>query len=50
MFSYGNSAAYDQAAKVSGDRDAEKRATANWSPAPVHPFALAGIALGLRDR
>jgi hypothetical protein len=36
-------------AKLSGDRDAEKAATASW-PQPIHPFALAGIALGLQDK
>lgn len=28
---------------------AEKKATSGW-PGPVHPFALAGIALGLQDK
>lgn len=39
-----------QNAKLSGDRTGEKNATAGWAPPPVHPFALAGIALGLQDR
>lgn len=39
-----------QNAKLSGDRSGEVQATAGWTPAPVHPFALAGIALGLQDR
>jgi hypothetical protein len=38
-----------QNAKVSHNRDAEKKATATWAPA-LHPFALAGIALGLQDK
>jgi hypothetical protein len=36
-------------AKLSGDRDAEKAAVYSW-PQPIHPFALAGIALGLQDK
>jgi hypothetical protein len=39
-----------QNARVSGDREAEKRVVAGWSPAPLRPFGLVGIALGLRDR
>ncbi|MFO0822190.1 MAG: hypothetical protein U0792_03565 [Gemmataceae bacterium] len=35
--------------KESHDRDKEKKATASW-PTTVHPFALAGIALGLHDK
>ncbi|VTU01904.1 unnamed protein product [Gemmataceae bacterium] len=35
--------------KESRNRDGEKKATASW-PGPVHPFALAGIALGLQDK
>ncbi|WP_439624865.1 hypothetical protein [Gemmata sp.] len=35
--------------KESRNRDGEKKATAGW-PGPVHPFALAGIALGLQDK
>jgi hypothetical protein len=38
-----------QNAKLSHKRDDEKKATAAW-PQPVHPFALAGIALGLQDK
>jgi hypothetical protein len=38
-----------QNAKLSHNRDEEKKATASW-PQPVHPFALAGIALGLQDK
>lgn len=38
-----------QNTKESRNRDGEKKATANW-PGPVHPFALAGIALGLQDK
>jgi hypothetical protein len=38
-----------QNAKLSHKRDEEKKATAAW-PQPVHPFALAGIALGLQDK
>lgn len=37
-------------AKLSGNRAEEKEVTADWKPAPIHPFALAGIALGLQDR
>ena len=36
-------------ARLSHERDAEKEATKGW-PQPVHPFALAGIALGLQDQ
>jgi hypothetical protein len=36
-------------ALVSNDRAGEKKIVANWG-ASVHPFALAGIALGLQDR
>jgi len=36
-------------AKESHDPTKEKKATVNW-PATVHPFALAGIALGLQDK
>lgn len=39
-----------QNARLSGNRAAEHQATADWKPAAVHPFALAGIALGLQDR
>jgi hypothetical protein len=39
-----------QNAKLSGNRDDEKKAVAGWSPTPIHPFGLAGIALGLQDR
>ncbi len=39
-----------QNARLSGDRDAEKRAILGWSPAAVHAFGLAGIALGLQQR
>jgi hypothetical protein len=35
---------------LSGDRDAEQKAVAGWSPAPVRAFGYAGIALGLQDR
>jgi hypothetical protein len=38
-----------QNAKLSHDREAEKKATAAWSTT-LHPFALAGIALGLQDK
>ncbi len=38
-----------QNAKLSHNRDAEKKATALWSQG-IHPFALAGIALGLQDK
>jgi hypothetical protein len=38
-----------QNAKLSHDREAEKKATASW-PTTLHPFALAGIALGLQDK
>jgi len=36
-------------AKLSHDLSGEKKTTANW-PSTVHPFALAGIALGLQDK
>ncbi|HEV3437838.1 MAG TPA: hypothetical protein VG122_10790 [Gemmata sp.] len=36
-------------AMISGDRTGEKKATTVW-PSQIHPFALAGIALGLQDR
>jgi hypothetical protein len=36
-------------AMISGDRAGEMKATAAW-PTQIHPFALAGIALGLQDR
>lgn len=39
-----------QNAKLSGDRAAERKATSGWTPAAIHPFALAGIAVGLQDR
>jgi hypothetical protein len=39
-----------QNAKLSGSRNDEKKAIAGWSPAPLRPFGLAGIALGLQDR
>jgi hypothetical protein len=39
-----------QNAKVSGSWRDEKTATAGWSPAAIHPFALAGIALGIKDQ
>ena len=39
-----------QNARLSGDRTAEKRVVDGWSPAPLRPFGLAGIALGLQDR
>jgi hypothetical protein len=39
-----------QNAKLSGDREGEKKTAAGWTPAPVQPLGLAGIALGLQDR
>lgn len=36
-------------AKVSGDKGKETKAIANWPKGTVHPFGLAGIALGLQD-
>jgi hypothetical protein len=39
-----------QNARLSGDRKAEKKVVAAWSPAPLRAFGLAGIALGLQDR
>jgi hypothetical protein len=38
-----------QNARLSQNREAEKKATLLWPPT-VQPFALAGIALGLQDR
>lgn len=37
-------------AKVSGDKGKETKAIANWPKGTLHPFGLAGIALGLQDR
>jgi hypothetical protein len=39
-----------QNARISGDRDAEKKIVAMWSPDMIHAFGLAGIALGLQER
>jgi hypothetical protein len=39
-----------QNARVSGDRAREKKAISGWPNVTVHPFGLAGIALGLQDR
>ena len=39
-----------QNAKLSGSRNDEKKTVAGWSPTPLRPFGLAGIALGLQDR
>ena len=38
-----------QNARVMGDQSKQKKAINTW-PSPVHPFGLAGIALGLQDR
>ncbi len=39
-----------QNAKLSGDWKAEKKVTDGWPLAPIQPFALAGIALGVKDQ
>ena len=39
-----------QNAKLSGDRNDEKKAVSGWQPVVLRPFGMAGIALGLQDR
>lgn len=39
-----------QNAKLSGDRNDEKKVVSGWQPAALRAFGLAGIALGLQDR
>ena len=39
-----------QNARLSGDRNDEKKVVSGWQPATLRPFGMAGIALGLHDR